>query len=526
MSAEVQKQTVDADNNSSKKESNSDYSKQEWYTKLSPEQQKVIDSKLEQQKDLEKKIVWKQAEIKFKWLSVEIINKWLEKNKPLIEDKEDLAEIQSFEERVDLMNRDIDKLSRDLYKINLELNSSELTSSFDKSNEYFKSGLLKEGESNEKVLEIIWNKDLSNITAGEIYTLRQEWYDLSKLFLIWAWEFSKESMNVWDTFKVNFWWNKSLNQNIGAWDLLAIDKVDKVKINGVEWERKLSPRPGYYSADGRYLAIFDNYSVEIVSKKEFTSEENEKSVVAFKERYNEIRKPEVLSNFKEQLKESWSNNTEIALKWFTKSDLEVVASYLWKYLPNEIANNISFDLEKWVIKSKTGESVNEVINKFVPNEKLWSWYEKYKDIVIEVSSKYWIRPEKLITLINHENRKWDPLAGAPWSSAYGLWQMIDSTWATYWKGLDRNNPKDQLESTCRYLVAIMDRKNCPVELAMAYYNTGEWIKNISNSKAQEYARINPAIAKFITWTVTAEAYFEAAVAYYNDTTIEKAREMV
>jgi hypothetical protein len=45
---------------------NSDYSKQEWYTKLSPDQQKVIDSKFEQQKDLEKKVSDKKSEIRFK----------------------------------------------------------------------------------------------------------------------------------------------------------------------------------------------------------------------------------------------------------------------------------------------------------------------------------------------------------------------------------------------------------------------------------------------------------------------------
>jgi hypothetical protein len=73
-----------------------------------------------------------------------------------------------------MMERSIDRLSRELYDINLELNSFELTSSFDKSNEYFKSSLLKEGEKNESVLEIVKNKDLSNITAGEIYTLKQE----------------------------------------------------------------------------------------------------------------------------------------------------------------------------------------------------------------------------------------------------------------------------------------------------------------------------------------------------------------
>jgi hypothetical protein len=183
-------------------------------------------------------------------------------------------------------------------------------------------------------------------------------------------------------------------------------------------------------------------------------------------------------------------------------------------------------LKKWVIKSKTNESINEIINKFVPVENLWSWYEKYKDIVVEISAKYWIRPEKLITLINHENSRWDPMAWAPWSSAYGLWQMIDSTWNIYWKWLDRNNPKDQLDATCRYLQAIMGRQNCTVELAMAFYNTWEWIRSISNLKAQEYARLNPAIAKKIEWQINSKNYFIWAVSYYNDISFEMAKQIV
>jgi len=504
-----------------------DYTSQEWYKKLSPEQQKTVDTKFEQKKDLEKKISDKKSEIKFKWTSINIIQAWLEKNKPLIKDKEDLVEINTFEERIDTMNRDIDRLSRDLYKLNLEANSSELTNSFEKSNDYFKKWLLKSWETNKDILQIIENKDLKTITAWEIYTLKQNWYDLSKLFLIWAWDVSKDNMNVWDSFKVNFWWNESLNRNIWAWDLLPIDKIDKVIINWVEWERKIDPRPGYYSADGKYLSVFDNYSIEIVSKKDFTPEEQQKSLEAFKNRYEEIRKPEILSNLREQLKSVW-NSSEVKLDWFSKSDLEVIWTYLSKYLPKEIADNIEFDLEKGVIKTKNWESVNEAINKFVQLENLGRWFEKYKDIVIEVSSKYWIRPEKLITLINHENGRWDPLAWAPGSSAYGLWQMIDSTWAKYWKWLDRNDPKDQLDATCRYLVDIMSRKNCPVELAMAYYNTWEWIMSISHSKAQEYASKNPAISKKIpSWEgITPKSYFTAAVAYYNDTDYRTASTLV
>jgi len=45
-----------------------------------------------------------------------------------------------------------------------------------------------------------------------------------------------------------------------------------VKINGIEGTRGHSPRPGYYSPDGRYLAIHDGYRVEIVEKRVFDPE--------------------------------------------------------------------------------------------------------------------------------------------------------------------------------------------------------------------------------------------------------------
>lgn len=158
-----------------------------------------------------------------------------------------------------------------------------------------------------------------------------------------------------------------------------------------------------------------------------------------------------------------------------------------------------------------------------------SWYEKYKDLVDSVTSKYPdISAYELKKLIDKENWKWNPNLKALWSSAYGLWQMINGTWLIYWKWLDRSNPKDQLEATCKYLDAIMKRQkrqNYGIEIAMAYYNTWEWILNITEKKLQEYAKNNKnTIAKHIEWPLTKQNYFTAAVAYYNDISFNKAKE--
>jgi len=487
------------------------YMNQDWYKKLTPEKQQEVDKKFEDKQKLEKAIIEVNSELGFKWLTVKIIEVWLNKNKDSLNDPEDIREIQSFEEKMDKMNRDIDILSRQLYNLRLKSNTDKLMGYFKKSNDYFKKWFKIEWEKNKEVLSILNEKDLSTITAWEIYTLRQEWYDLSKLFLIWWKEgISKENMNEWDRFTVNFWWNKSLNRYIWAWDVLPIDKIDKVKINWVEWERKLSPRPWYYTTNWKYLAIFDNYTIEIVSKKDFTADEEKDSLKAFKDRYVDIRRPELLNSFRNQIDNIWDQNS-LVLEWFTKNDLEIIFSYLKKYLAKENFENLSFTNN--TISTKDWKSLKEVL--ILPIN-LWKWYEKYKDKVVDVCKNYErIKPEDLIRLINHENWSWDPLLSAPGSSAYWLWQMIDSTWSKYWGWLDRSNPVYQLEATCKYLDDIMTRKGCDIKKAMAYYNTWEWIMSLSDSRIREYARVNPAIAGLIKWPITPRTYFSAAEEYYS-----------
>jgi hypothetical protein len=428
-----------------------------------------------------------------------------------------------------MLNRDIDSLEREIYANNLELNSANLEWSFDKSNTYFKEKFadsLWEWKKSEYVKQLIEKKDLKSITAGEAYTLRQEWFDLSSLFLVWGEKVvSKDNMSVWDKITVNFWGNKSLNNTIWAWDLLPIDKFDKVRINWIEWTRRFDPRPGYYSAEWKYLSVFDNYKVEIISEKVVTPDELEQSKNAFKLRFDEIRGTELSSTFR-NLIESAGDVNSIKLDSISKSDMEYLKTYMSKYIAKDQLWNIDFDVEKWTVTTKNGKSLSGFMKEALPK---WPWYEKYKAIVEQVTAKYpEISANKLATLINHENARWDPLVWAPWSSAYWLWQMIDSTWKTYGKWLDRNNPADQLDATCRYLKDIMNRKNCPVEIAMAYYNTWEWILSLSNSKIAHIADINPAITRKIPWwsTMNAKTYLTWAVAYYNDITFGEASSKV
>lgn len=63
---------------------------------------------------------------------------------------------------------------------------------------------------------------------------------------------------------MNFGDSKNINDIIGAGDLLP-PTVNRVKINGIEGERKSTPRPGYYDVKtGKYLPIYDGDKIEVV----------------------------------------------------------------------------------------------------------------------------------------------------------------------------------------------------------------------------------------------------------------------
>lgn len=65
-------------------------------------------------------------------------------------------------------------------------------------------------------------------------------------------------------FIVNFGEGKNINDVIGAGDVLP-PTVSRIKVNGVEGERRYNPRPGYYDIKtGKYLPIYDGDKIEVL----------------------------------------------------------------------------------------------------------------------------------------------------------------------------------------------------------------------------------------------------------------------
>lgn len=119
------------------------------------------------------------------------------------------------------------------------------------------------------VSKILSNKTSENYLWSDLLALKRRGVDIVPLVLVneasQETEITSTSLSSWQKFTVNFGANKHLNAKIGAGDILPIE-VTQVQINGTEWTRRNSPRPGYYDSHGKYLPIFDGDRIEIVAK--------------------------------------------------------------------------------------------------------------------------------------------------------------------------------------------------------------------------------------------------------------------
>lgn len=155
--------------------------------------------------------------------------------------------------------------------------------------------------SREELAKSLEKMDVSTMTEKDVSSLRAMGADLSKLFLIDASgtpcqgkdAIVKASSNLEPgkssglKFVVDFGKNDRVNRAVGAGDILP-DEVDRVKINGTEGTKKLDPRPGFYDANGRYLPIFDGYTVEVLSSKELSEADKKAAMEAHSRRFEEI----------------------------------------------------------------------------------------------------------------------------------------------------------------------------------------------------------------------------------------------
>ncbi len=123
------------------------------------------------------------------------------------------------------------------------------------------------------ITEILKWKTADTIKNSDILTLRKKWVDIANLTLVDnanpEREIRSSEIKEKDTFTVNFGNNTSLRDRTGAGDILP-PNIRKISINGVDCERKNTPRPGYYNHKWKYEPIYDGYKIEIVALWETT----------------------------------------------------------------------------------------------------------------------------------------------------------------------------------------------------------------------------------------------------------------
>ncbi len=191
------------------------------------------------------------------------------------------------------------------------------------------------------VTEVLKWKNADNIKNSDILTLRKKWVDIANLTLIDEKNPDKEikssEIQEWNTFIVNFGGNTSLRDRTGAGDILPAN-VKKISINGVECERRNTPRPGYYDAKWKYQPIYDGYRIEIVARWEVTKDDEE----ANERQWKRERLEDTLEN-------RWKPLTTVQDDVQLEKDVQEELKYRTRYQSMNFDINDIGSWDKWLL---------------------------------------------------------------------------------------------------------------------------------------------------------------------------------
>ncbi len=345
---------------------------------------------------------------------------------------------------------------------------------------------ITEASQKEAVEKVLKWKDFESMRNSDLLTLKKRGIDIASLVLIHVTSPDRairwETLQKWENFIVNFWSNKNLDRRMGAGDILP-PNVRMIKINGIECERRNTPRPGYYNDDKKpsYQDIHDGDSIEILTLGDATPKDAE---------WNERQwKKERMRDIKASGGKNLTNLEE---------DIRLEKEYM------------NHEEERNTKKKKYEKYSPENKEKFMA---------MFGDIVKRETEKYGI-PEYILIdkLFANENRTFNPKIKNPYSSAYWLGQIIDDTWRDIetnilWEDLDRDNPEDQIRATCAYLNYIKWYRNCSWWDAVVYYHT--W-PDFGNKNVEKAMKVNAPIVKHMANidNPTAQDYIDGAKKYY------------
>lgn len=392
--------------------------------------------------------------------------------------------------------------------------------------------------------QIIGESTFQNIRPDQLSALSRSWIDLASFMLIdEAWKTFSWSFEANQEYIFNASWNNNLWGYLLAY-IFDVNEVESIQVWNIVYTRDTSvPSQGFVNSEGiSPSSLRDGEIVKIVSVKKLDETQSEAVQSAVQESYYDDRSAYLTDDFIENAEANGFNihsffeaiasgnllafltQIEHLVNGRFQQDTET-GSYTqydqatWEYIPISAADMSIASLENFPESYRA--------NLIRSCRRAWISVDDFVNQMNQECQLNWFPPQRFIALIWHESG-WRSNAQNPTSSAYGLWQMIDSTWASYAWGGNRDNPIDQMKASLRYLKHIMQVRWCSPEDACAFYNTGEWFE-ISNSPApSSYVRQNGVIVDKIPWNlhsdgITSREYFLWAVAYYNDINFEEAR---
>ena len=248
-----------------------------------------------------------------------------------------------------------------------------------------------------KLAEDLEWKTRDELTAEDIHRLKESWEDLASVFLkIDGKSYSRDTVKEWDVVTVDYWKNEHAHKLIWAWDLLP-RKVSKVKINWVEWEYQNKPRPWFY-AWGKYLAIYDWYTIDIVSTQELNQETDKAKIAEYNNahlsRFAKFRKWSIQNELTTKLEES-----EMNLE--SKGDVLILKGLIWDRFMKDFT--VQDDSEwNFTIKANDWDFKNNL------SAVIWSRKdETIKNPTMADLDKIWWSAKKIIGLALKLEKNWD-----------------------------------------------------------------------------------------------------------------------
>jgi len=274
--------------------------------------------------------------------------------------------------------------------------------------------------------DVLWKRTILEATPWDIYALKQEWLDLSKLFLrTTSWEYVKwkEIVKEWMEFVIDFYWNEEIDKIVWIGDILDINSVSKLSVNWVEWNRKSNPRPWFYGS--RYLAIHDNFNIKVTETKQFIGEEFNK---ANYNRFLQVRWKEFENLLYSKI---GTTSSSLILKLNTESDKKLFKEYIESY-----KEDLSYDEKTDTLKSNDWKPLKEksenIRNAMIPKNaselmKIPGFSQKLDDVCFSL----WMSKTDLLVVIWAESN-FNPKAVNPSSWASGLIQFMVKTAIWLW----------------------------------------------------------------------------------------------